>query len=84
MASGGVVFAMSREWENLPGEIGEYFEDGKEFVSFTIDDFSEKAEEILGDHRRRQKMGQAAARTIAASHTWRHRAEKIMRDYRSL
>jgi spore maturation protein CgeB len=84
MAAGGVVFAMAREWENLPGEIGDYFEDGSEFVSFTINDFAEKASEILGDHKRRQKMQRAAAKAIAASHTWRHRAEKIMRDYRSL
>ncbi|NOX75091.1 MAG: glycosyltransferase family 1 protein [Gammaproteobacteria bacterium] len=84
MSVGGAVFVMRRQEKITNGEIGDYFEDGVHFVSFDIDSFAEKASEFLANKHKQQKIGKAAAEVIAASHTWRHRAEKIINDYRRL
>jgi len=84
MAVGGTIFVMRRGLKNVQGEIGDYFEDGVQFVSFGHDDFAGKAEDILADEDKRRRIGEEARKAVEAAHTWRHRAEKILHHYRTL
>ena len=85
MSTGGLLFFREREeLDRLPGEISTQFEPDREFVSFSPDTFPDKLKQYLGDPKRADQVRKAAARAIRAGHTWRHRAESVLKDLQQL
>jgi len=50
------------------------------YVAYDGEDFTEIARELLADPERRARIGAKAARVVRERHTWKHRAERILRD----
>ncbi|MBC8070150.1 MAG: glycosyltransferase family 1 protein [Deltaproteobacteria bacterium] len=84
MCSGGVVLWRTTPHDHLHGGIAEQFEAGVHYVPFELGNLGERLGELLDDPARAARIRVAAAAAIRAGHTWRHRAQTILRDVAAL
>lgn len=84
MSAGGLLAYRNYHSERLPGGLEHEFEPHVHYVPFDIDTIAADLEPYLADPMRAQAIRTAAAREIAARHTWTHRAAEILRDAAAL
>lgn len=84
MATGGAIMVNRCRWDGTPFGIDRHFAAGRHFVEYDFDNFEQVARKTLEDSDRRRRIGADAAKTVRASHTWRHRAEQILSDVSAL
>jgi len=80
MSTGGLLFFRETASDDSHGGIRSLFEPYVHYVPFTLDSLGEQLAAWLGDPDRVRSVRDAAARAIAADHTWRHRAAEVLRD----
>lgn len=77
----GAVMMINRTGRHAVGPVFERdFTPGEHYIEYDDGDFVEVAQRMLRDGDARTRIGAAAARRVAAAHTWRHRAAQILRD----
>jgi Glycosyl transferases group 1 len=84
MCSGNLVLWRTTPHDHLHGGIAQQFEAGVHYVPFELENLGERLGELLDDPERAARIRVAAAQAIRAGHTWRHRAQAILRDVGSL
>lgn len=80
MSSGALLLWRETAYDQLPGGIASQFEPGVHYIPFELETLGERIDEVLGDPARATRIRREAAAAIRAGHTWRHRAEGILRD----
>lgn len=84
MCTGGLVLWRTTPHDHLHGGIAEQFEAGEHYVPFELETLGATIGEILGDPQRAARIRSNAAAAIRAGHTWRHRAQGILRDLEAM
>jgi glycosyl transferase family 1 len=84
MCSGQLLLWRATRFDRMTGGIAEQFEPGEHYVEFSLETLGERLAEIKSDPARAQRIRGNAARAIRAGHTWRHRAQTILRDMAAL
>lgn len=80
MGAGGVIFINKADHPLRTSMFDSEFVEGEHYVAYDAEGFVETARRYLGDPDARSRIAAAAAAQIAARHTWRHRAERILVD----
>lgn len=81
MAVGGFLM-INRTWiDDKPGGINHFFATGEHYASYDKDNFAEVARRYLGDPTSRTRIAAEGRRAVLAAHTWKHRAQQILRDF---
>lgn len=89
MASGGVVLYCNRQTYAEDAEqqrrrcgLPLLFDQDVYYLAFrNEEEFRQIDSGVMRDERRMSRIRAAAVQAVAAAHTWRHRAEKIVHDY---
>lgn len=84
MCSGQLVLWRTTAHDRMKGGIAEQLVEGTHYVPFALETLGERLGEILAEPERAATMRADVAREIRARHTWRHRAETILRDLSAL
>lgn len=84
MATGSTIMVGNGRWDGTVYGLDHYFEAGSHYYEYDFDTFEPTARIALEDNEARRRIGAAAAEAVRANHTWRHRAEQIIRDVASL
>lgn len=84
MSSGGLLMFRETAHDAKHGGIRSMFEPWVHYVPFTLDTLPERLAQCRIDCARAKKIRKEAARAIHAAHTWRHRAQEVLRDLNSL
>ncbi|MEQ9489821.1 MAG: glycosyltransferase [Alphaproteobacteria bacterium] len=83
MASGALIMAVSSPWNDAPGGFNSCFKDGVHFAAYDRDTLHDVARRWLSDDDARRKIGETARREVLANHTWRHRAQQLLKDLKA-
>lgn len=81
MASGGFVMINRTSIDNKPGGINQFFAAGEHYANYDVDDFGEVARRYLADPTARERIAAEGRRAVLAAHTWKHRAQQILKDF---
>ncbi len=81
MAAGRPVLVSRTPFDDAPGGLNQYFEPGRDFVLYDVETVEDVVRETLRDRERLRRIGENARARTVAEHTWRQRAEKILRDF---
>jgi hypothetical protein len=84
MSSGGAMMVKRTPDDAAEGGMYEIFEPFVHYIPFLEDDFNDLAEKYLRDDTARRSIVENAFQEVQARHTWTHRAEKILLDYRDV
>lgn len=84
MGSGGLLFFRTTSDDTAYGGIKTCFDEGRHYVSFSIEDFAEKMRYYLNRPDLCEKIRHNAAELIQKEHTWTHRAKKVIDDLKKL
>lgn len=84
MASGGLLFYMSKPEDTFLGGIQTFFTPGKHFVAVDENDFLEKTAFYLAHPEERKQICELACQEVMQKHTWEHRVRKIVDDLKTL
>ncbi len=80
MGAGGVIMVHASPDDKLPGGIEDYFTPFSDYIPFTLDNFKETVDDFIHDDEYTSSMGHMAKALINNDHTWKHRAEQILKD----
>ena len=81
MAAGGFLL-INRTWiDDKVGGINHFFAADEHYGSYDMDDFGEVACRYLEDAPARARIAAEGRRAVLAAHTWKHRAEQILKDF---
>jgi Glycosyl transferases group 1 len=67
-------------WDSKPCGIESHFTPYEHYIPYDLDAIEEVAAKALRDEAWRVKIAEAGHRHVLAHHTWRHRAEYLLRD----
>lgn len=84
MACGAPILVESSRYDDAECGIAQHFEPGVHFLPFTFDTLEDVARHWLADTASRDRMGREASRAVLAKHTWKARAQQVIKDFRSL
>ena len=84
MASGRLIMVKNTPYDRGIAGIRRFFNPGEHYVAFDDDDFEDVAQRVIADTPLRERIGAAAHAEVKANHTWRHRADQVIRDLRDL
>ncbi len=80
MACEGFVMSHKSPRDNTHGGFLKNFEEGKHFAFYDKNNFSETVTKYLKDEKLRMNIGKEAKKIILAEHSWKKRAEELLRD----
>jgi hypothetical protein len=80
MASGGLIFVRKNEYDEKPGGIRNFFQPGKHYVEFDLDDLEDKYRFYSENVRLCEKIRGEAVNEVRNNHTWLHRVRQIILD----
>jgi hypothetical protein len=80
MGSGGAIMINETSCDNLPGGIQTEFEPLVDYIPFNYYNLHEIAAKWLRDEKSRLRIGANAQKKVISKHTWKHRAEQIIKD----
>lgn len=84
MACARPIMIQQTPRDDKPGEILDNFEPYTHYIPWNQGNFVDNAKKYLKDDEACKKMGEEARKVILAKHTWRHRAEQILKDLKEL
>lgn len=67
-------------WDAKPCGIESHFTPFEHYIPYDLDDIEEVAAKALRDEPWRTRIAEAGLRRVLEAHTWRHRAEYLLRD----
>ena len=81
MAAGRPVLVSRTPFDDGPGGVNQYFEPGRDFLPYDMETIEDVVRGTLRDRERLRRIGENARARIVAEHTWRQRAQQILRDF---
>ncbi len=82
MGSGSVLTYVSSVEDDQPEGINSLFEPHRHYIPVSKENMPDVVAGYRSNERARRRIGEQAAELVHAKHTWRHRAEKILKDLR--
>ena len=84
MASGRLIMVKDTPYDQGVAGMRRFVNPGEHYLAFNDDNFEDVARNAIADASLRDRIGRAAHEAVRAAHTWRHRAEQVVRDLREL
>lgn len=84
LACGAPILVNKSPYDGTQFGLDRHFEPGRHYIEYDFETLADVAAAALADDDGRARIGAEAAAAIRAGHTWRHRAEQILRDVKRL